>query len=350
MGTTLNQSKQNFRCIGLVNELNLTREDCEIKVKDKNGNDDGTRNGERIRGKVSIRLENNFIKTFDVFFNSLNSRGEENKQWKNAEAMLELNPEIDGDREREPSLVVVDGRVAQNDYKGTDNLIHSNLRWNVSRISTSRITEDDTKACTLSGNFFIKNIREETKDDENTGRLLVTLIGVDYGASPIIVETVVEEDLADDFSDLYEVGQTANFDIDVTAEHIGEKITGKKKFGTGGAIAVNNGYDKETLVIVGGDEPIEEPEDEDEDGNIIDNGWIDPKAMKIALKERENKLEELKESDNTSKTEKASLSSLKKAKSANKTTTKKKIEIEDFDDDEDDDSPFDLDDLDDEDF
>mgnify|MGYP007053727159 CR=1 FL=1 len=41
------------------------------------------------------------------------------------------------------------------------------------------------------------------------------------------------------------------------------------------------------------DEAIEESEDEDEDGNIIDNGYIDPNTMKAAIKERAKKLEEM---------------------------------------------------------
>lgn len=342
MGTTLNQSKQNFRAIGLVNELNLIREDCDIKIKDANGNDAGTKKGERIRGRIAISLDNG-VKTFEVFVSSLTNKGEENKQWKNAEAMLNLNPEIDGDRSREPSLVVVDGRVVQNDYVGSDNMVHSGLRWNASRISTSRVSEDDIKACTLSGDFYIKSIKEETKDDEETGRLLVTLIGVGYGASPIIVDTIVEEDLAEAFNDMYEVGQTANFDIDVVMEHIGAKVSAKKKFGSGGAVAVNSGYDREALVIVGGDEPIEEPEDEDDDGNLIDNGWIDPKAMKIALKERETMLANLKENNGNEN----KITNIKKAttlKEKKKAVIGNKKKIEDTEPFEDDDNPFDDDD------
>ena len=335
MGTTLNQSKQNFRCIGLVNELALTREDCEIKVKDKNGNDNGTKDGERIKGKVAVRIGEG-IKTFDVFISSLTTKGEENKQWKNAVAMLDLNPEINGDNSKDVSLVSVNGRVDENSYLGQDGNVKTILRWSASRISTSRVKEDEEHGCTLSGTFFIKSIRPETKDDEETGRLLVTLCAVGYNAAPILIETVVNEDLAEDFSDIYEVGQTASFDIDVVTEHVGAKVSAKKKFGSGGAVNVNSGYDKETLVIVGGDEPIEEPDaDEKEDG--VDNGWIDPKAMKMALKERDTKLAELKENGNksTSNSSNTKKSSLKEKKKLGKAVHPAE---------EDDDNPFDDDD------
>lgn len=334
MGTTLNQSKQNFRCIGLVNELNLEKEDCEIKVKDKNGNDAGTKDGERIKGSVAVRMKNG-VKTFNVFVNSLTTKGEENKQWKNALAMLDLNPEIGGDSDKEASLVSVSGRVDENSYLGQDGNVKTILRWSASRISTSRVDPEDEHGCTLSGNFYIKSVRPETKDDEETGRLLVTLCAVGYGATPILIDTIVNEDLAEAFEDIYEVGQTAPFDIDVVMEHVGGSNTsGKKKFGSGGAVNVNSGYDKETLVIVGGDEPIEEPEDEDDNGNLIDNGWIDPKAMKIALKERDTKLAEIKENGGKEKETTKKKSSLKDRKKVGKPVHPAE---------EDDDNPFDND-------
>ena len=339
MATTLNQTKQNFRAIGFVNESNLEREDCDIKITDSSGND-STVQGERVRGKISIRMGNN-VKTFDVFCNSLTTKGEESKQWKNALAMLDLNPEIGGNPNVEPSLVSVAGRVTENRYYNDNTKdVSVGLRWTASRISTSRVTEDDEHGCTLSGTFFINGIKPETKDDEETGRLVVTLCGVQYGASPFVVNTIVNEDLADAFSDMYEVGQTANFDIDVVFEHIGAKTGGKKAFGDGGKIKAS-GYDRETLVIVGGDEPIEPSDEEDDDGNPIDNGYIDPKVMKIALKERTNNIAEIKASGGTTTKSTSKGASLKdKKRSIGKKASKPIDEDEDddtdlFDDDDD---------------
>ena len=340
MSTVLNRSEQSFGAIGLVNELNLVREDCEIKVRDKDGNDNGTKQGERIRGKIALRM-GNAIKTFDVFVPSLNNKGAESGLWKNAEAMLDLNPEIGGDKSEDASLVVINGRVAQNDFISNKGELVSGLRWNVSRVST-RVNDDDTHACTLSGNFFIRSIKPEVVNEEETGRLNVVLVGVDYGASPIIVNTIVKEDIADDFIDAYEVGQTAKFYIESESEHVGQKTNDTKvKFGNKGTVSTtSNGYDRETLVIVGGEEALDEPENVDENGNLIDNGWIDPKAMKTALKERENKLEEMRNEGKKSTTSADKKSGLRNEKSKSKTKPKSlpKHPAED-----DDDTPFDLD-------
>lgn len=333
MATILNQSKQNFRAIGFVNETNLVREDCEIKLE--NGSKE---QGERIRGKVSVRMGNN-IKTFDVFCNNITTKGEESKQWKNALSWLELNPEIGGNPDISPSVVMVNGRVTENRYFNENTKdVSVALRWTASRISTSRVTEEDEQGCTLSGNFYINSIKPETKDDEETGRLLVGLCGVQYGASPFIVNAVVDEDLAETFTDMYEIGQTASFDIDVVFEHIGNKAEGKKAFGGGGKIK-STGYDREILMIVGGDAPIEESEEEDEDGNLIDNGYIDPKAMKSALKERANAMSEIKSNGGTTDKTASKTSNLKeKKRSLGKKVTPP------VEEDEDNDNPFDEDD------
>ena len=350
METILNQTKQNFIAIGLVNEFDLTHEECEVKKKD----DGETISSERIRGKISVRIGNN-VKVFDVFCTKDTAKGEESKQWKNALKWLELVPEINstityvfGDEKKETitgdrdnaSLVSVSGRVAENRYYNPKTKEAATiLRWNATRVSTSRVSEDDIQGCTLSGTFYIKSMSAEMNGEEETGRLKVTLVGVDYGATPMLIDTIVDEDLVEAFSDMYEIGQTASFDIDVVFEHIGAKETsGQKAFGKSGSIKAT-GYDKELLMITGGDEPIEESDEEDEDGNPIDNGYIDPKTMKAALKEREALLAEIKENEGGNKTTKrkpTGTTNLKEKKKLNATKAKKEPDYPD-----DDESPFD---------
>lgn len=342
MGTTLNQTKQSFKAIGLVNELDLTREDCEIKVRDSKTGDTSTVAGERIRGRVSVDIGGD-TKQFDVFCNSLTSTGAESRQWANAEAMMELNPKIGGDPKYDPSLVVVSGRVSENRYFSTKtNDVTVSLRWNASRISTSRVSEDDEYGCGLNGVFFIRSIKPEVKDEEETGRLKVALVAVDYNASPIVIDAIVEEKDAEDFEDAYEAGQTVYFNLQVRVEQVGPKVQKRMKFGD--AVEANKftnkGFINQYLVIVGGNDVIEESDETDDDGNPIDNGYIDPKAMKIALKERDTALAEIKSNgaSNTSKSNKSDLSSAKnraKAQAKNKTKPKPQVEEDDpFDDEE----------------
>ena len=317
MDTILNQSKQRFKAIGLVNELNVTHEPCKIKVKDKDGNDAGTMDGERIYGKINLAFGGG-THNFDFFFNSLTSKGEDSKQWKTALAIEELNPAIGGDSSLPISAVAINGRVGENRYwNSNENRAAIGIRWNASGVSTSKVTNEDDFGCSLNGNFFIKSIANEVKDDIETGRLKVELVGVNYGADPFILNTIVEEDLADAFVDIYSVGDTAPFSIDMMFDN---PVQPKKKntFGKQSKIDTNTSYSNTIYVIVGGDDVIEEPEEEeDEDGNIVtrDNGYISPKVMKMALKERQTKIDNLSE-DSTTKT--------KKSKSTTSVSDKKK--------------------------
>lgn len=299
MGTTLNQSTQKFRAIGIVNEISITQEPCEVKIRDKDGNDNGTMDAERIYGKINLKLDKG-TQTFDFFYNSVTSRGESSKSWKNALALHKLNPATGGNKEIDPSMVVITGRVTENKYNGKTRLV-----WNASSISTSNIDADDEPGCTLTGNFFINKIAPEIVNEEETGRLNVELFAVGYKADPIQIECVVEEDLADAFEDIYSVGDTATFTLDTCFKHVGgEKKQTKMAFGKGGKVNTNLSYDRQYLALVGGLDPIEEPdEEEDEDGNIVtrDNGYIDPKTMKIALKERDTAIKETEEQETTTK-------------------------------------------------
>ena len=87
------------------------------------------------------------------------------------------------------------------------------------------------------------------------------------------------------------------------------------------------------MIIVGADEAIEESDEEDEDSNPIDNGYIDPNTMKAAIKERAKKLEELKANGNSTASAKKT-ESIKEAKKK-MGNSKKHIENDPFDDEDD---------------
>lgn len=330
MSDVLNKTKNYFRCVGVVSEVDLTREDCEIKLKDKDGNDDGTMKGERIRGKIAINTGKG-IQEFRIFFQSHNAKPDkngkrENSRWKMAESMLEWNPAINGNGD-EPTSVNIEGTFDVNDYVGQDGNVKSGIQMNVSKAST-KVNVDEPKGCSWNGVVYIKDISPEVINENETGRLNVTLLGVNGKSEVFPIKAIVEEDLAEDFEDAFEPDQTVCMDIDVISRHVGQKKSTKKAFGRGGSVEVNNGFDVTEFVIVGADDPIEEPEDEDDDGNLIDNGWLDPKTVKKALKERVKKLEELKA--NGGNTEKKG--SIKEAKKLGKTKTKAAEPYEDEDD------------------
>lgn len=313
--SVLNKTSTWFRAVGDVSELALTREDAKIKVKDVDGSTHEVP-GERIRGRVALDIGGG-IKTFDVFGQNLTSKGEPNKQWAMYEAMLNWNPKINGDPTKESTKVAVEGSVAINDYVGSDGNVKTSLRWNVSRGNT-QVAPNEDPGCSMKFTGFIRKVTPEMRNDEETGRLNVELLGVDSQGAVYPMTLIVPEELVEGFEGMYEVGQTANFDIDVIMVHVGEKRTKKKAFGKAASTNINTGFDVEERRITGGDEPIEQPEDEDENGNLIDNGWLNPEAIKLAIKERDKKLVELKANPPKKATETASAPAKKTSKFSKK--------------------------------
>lgn len=343
----LKKSANWFRCVGYLSESNLKREDCDIKQKDANGQDAGTKKGERIMGSIAVKTDNG-IHTFNVYAQNLTSKGEESKQWKMYCDMLNWNPQIGGDSSIEPTLVNIEGAVSINDYVNQQGEVKSGLRWRVGRANT-KASPDEPKGTTLKVTTIIQSIKPEIRQEEETGRLIVTLYGAEANGTCFPITAIVDEDMADAFTDCYEVGMTVPFELELISRHVGNENTGAaKKFGRAGKVAVNNGFDVQELMLVGGDDEIEEPDElttEDEDGNEIEvkTAWINPVAMKKAIKARAQMLEELKNNPPEKKSGGKGNSSLQAKKQAAKDKMKGGMKAQasfaDFDDD-DDELPF----------
>lgn len=334
--STLNKSKNYYRAVGTLFESGLKREDCKIKVRDENGNPAGTVNGERVMGNIALRTDNGIV-TFNVYGQSLTAKNEPNKMWKMFTDMLEWNPETGGNSEVVPTLLSVEGSVSPNDYVSNGDLKYS-LRWNVRRANT-RVGEADKKATTLNATCYIQSMKAEERNEEETGRLLVKLMAVDNNGACFPIDAIVEENMADDFDGAYEVGQTVNFDFDLISRHVGDSTPKKKAFGRGGSVAVNSGFDVSELMIVGADDPIEEPDEDmlvDENGNKIEDksGYINPVAMKKAIKVRAQMLDELKANPPEKKSGKSAPTESFKDKKAKMQKTKSKPVDDEVDDDE----------------
>lgn len=329
-----------FRCIGYLYESGLKREDCEIKLKDEQGNSNGTTKGERILGDIAIKTDNG-IHTFNVYAQNLTSKGEESKQWKMYCDMLGWNPKVNGEPGVEPTLVNIEGTVSINDYVNRHGEISSTLRWRVGRANT-KASPEDARGTTLKATLYINSITPEIRQEEETGRLCVTLYGAENNGTCFPVNAIVDEDMVDDFEFCYEVGMTVPFEFELVSRHVGgQKQNENKKFGRAGKVAVNEGFDVQELMLVGGDDEIEEPDElttEDEDGNEVEvkTQWINPKAMKRAIKVRAQMLEQLKNNSSQKKPSKSLNIKSEKAK-FNKTRID---DMPTFENEDDDDLPF----------
>ena len=354
MNTTLNKTSQYFRCVGHLYETNLKREEAKLKQRNADGSEAPSVMGERIMGNLSVETDNG-IHEFNVYAQNLTSDGKNSPTWDMYCKAMEWNPKVNGDSSVEPTLVNIEGTVEVNDYVNQNGEVKTMLRWRAGRANT-KVDPEEVKGTTLKATLFIGNVVPEIKNEEETGRLVVTLYGANGQGECFPVTAIVDEEIADDFADAYEVGMTVPFEFELKSRQVGIKNGGGMKFGRKSkGPKVNQGYSVSELMLVGGQDEIEEPDEltiEDEDGNEVEvkTQWIDPKVMKKAIKLRQEKLDQLKAEGPKTKAKsgaKGTTSSLAAAKKASKTTSSSKFgkasatmedDFADFGDD--DDLPF----------
>lgn len=301
----LNQTKSAFTCVGTVYEKSLTLEPIEIDAGPKD-------NKKRIQtqlisGPVSIRMPNGIVNYY-LYVTEIGYNGKDNFQWNMAvSAMNNWEPEINGNGEK-PTKVMITGELNPRDYTDKNTgALRSDLGFRIKSANT-RVGEDAPEGMTIKLDAFVHGVKHEEKNDEETGRLILNLLIVDYNGKCFPVDCFVEEDGAsiiedgeDDF-EAFEVGQTrTNIELDyrVVSEKPAVDESKSRTIGKGSKVKVHDrGKITTELVLCAADiTPIEEPEDlEDEDGNPIEDksGYINPVVMKKALKIRDQMLEELK--------------------------------------------------------
>lgn len=209
--------------------------------------------------------------------------------------------------------VKVDGSIqVGTPYMGKNGIIEP-VSIQMFNMSSTSVPEEDCAEGKISG--IIKNITNEEKDDEETGRLLVDFWIINYDDTTSPFPLVVEEDIADGFENTYDSGDSVMLDFDIVSRQVG----GKK--------AQSAGFGRKESKIVGGFSIVEysvfngEPTFDEES-----EYYIDEDEFKAMLKAHKQKCEEAKNAKKDDNTPKKGLGSARKSK----------VEVED-----DDENPFD---------
>ena len=177
----------------------------------------------------------------------------------------------------------ISGSYEANDYVNSKEELVEGLKTSISFFDKPGAYEISPEFGTyINVEGYIKSIAPEFKgeDREETGRLRVTLLTTNYCGDIVVLKNlIVDKDNASDFSDGYEVGQTAKFAIDYVATKVAE--TPKK-----GGFGVQRSDERAYLetVIIGAKPPFDEDSEQ----------GISREAIKIALNEREAMLSEMK--------------------------------------------------------
>ena len=343
----IKQTVNRGKIVGVLSEKALKISKGEVKTENK------TFPCEVISGTLSVETENGTLPPLRVYLKSKKKDGTENKMFagfvtimkeyvskmelttgkisykvqdSNAEKTVEIP--IDKQVVTAPDTIECSVRLDLNDYvSNTTQKVVSSVQLSMS--NAKRVSSDTELTTDLMIEGYVQKIvPETTKTEEETSRILVTFVTVGFGAKAKPFTVIVPEDLADDFSNMYEVGQTAMFYCSVVMRHVGGQKNNTAAFGK--KAKVYSGFDVEEIVLIGGEEPYDE--DTDEDGS---SKSISANDVKSILKERklmlEQKEKEAAENSNTPKSTKTTkgLGSIKS------------VEPTPFDDDNED-LPFDV--------
>lgn len=191
----------------------------------------------------------------------------------------EFVPQIKATKETPATRVHVSGSLGANEYAsakdGKNFEFHSYTQLNGFKcVATSQA--DDIAEGYVSG--VIRSIKNEVRGEEaeETGRLKVEFYTFDYQGNAQPINFIVESDMADDFTDMYENGDSCKVNYEVVKRHVGD--TKKKSSAFGRSSKLTSGFDVTEFVIFGGEEPYEEENE----------NYVDVKDMKVAMANRQN--------------------------------------------------------------
>ena len=300
----LNKSKNFFRCVGTVYEKALTKADCEVPIWE-DGKDTGDKvKAECIKGSISVRAGETGIVTFGIYFASKGLDGKESGQWKMAEAMYGLNPEVKGNG-NDPDMIVVEGLLEGNLFKTNQGNVDESPRFRVRKVSTT-IKGDPAMGMTLQlSGCMTKNVPETKMVDgeaEETGRNVMTVFTSNGKGEVFPVPVIVEEDIVDDVADAVNNGDTVDMTINVFAVTTGV-VNKKKAISRGKALVDTNNTSTHYHYVLDALDIIEEPDEkfvESEDGKQVPvkTLWLDPEVVKKAIKMYNIKKDEVAKNGN----------------------------------------------------
>ena len=281
--SNLKALKNTVDVIGRVKEVNL-----ELGT---------TRDGkENIKGNVVVLVEENVngeLRSHDirvrVYSNKFKRDGNINGLYTGYETVMnEYKSIADVGDKKEADLVHVQGLLELNEYISQDGTKRSSNQ--VSGKFFKRITTDEVKRgrgpkAVATVEAVVEGIKDDLDSDGlPSGKKILKGFNVDFfgelreNSKPIIpFEAVVEENLADAFENLYDVGDTGKFSMkienyakDASEDDIEEQVSG---FGsTEGLQDVKKEFVNQ-LNVIGGTEPFSNGQEYDEEQILEAKEW-----------------------------------------------------------------------------
>lgn len=266
MATELRESKNRVNIIGTLKE-----KDLRTKKGDK---------GNMIFGTLVIETGENQEVKVKVFANEKKKDGGENTIYKGLKTVDNEFISMAEDPENATKVKINGAKFSSNDFFIGGKMVES-VEISTNFINRLGSDEYEPKA-TFEVEIFYTGIKPETdKDDNETGRTVVSGYIVEYGSKLIPIKFVTTKEAGDYIESNFEAKKTGVVAGDIIST-VETKVEKKEGFGkVREEVFVKT---KKEFLITGGDDQYDED----------DKNSYDIKAIKEAVKERENYLESKK--------------------------------------------------------
>jgi len=311
------QSVNKIQVVGTVSEINLKVETKEVTLK-SNGvekkvtcksisKEDFKNPSISVECNLSTDETTKVITVGGSFYptheKKLDDKGNiiDNPRFKSLETIM--NTYIPKSKVKDGEVatrVKMDGSLSVNEYANEQGEFKSTTQINIFNCTSNGVPNEDIAEGEITG--IIRTIKNEVKGEnaDETGRLIVELYSFDNQGVTTPTNFVVEEDLADDFKDMYEATASCRLWYEIKTKTIG----GKKASTNGGFgrrdSKMTSGFTITEFSIFKGDEAFEEENEM----------FISVDTMKSAMKTREimieQKIKDAKEKKKTHTKEKSS--------------------------------------------
>lgn len=293
----LKQSINRVQVIGTLKELNMEEVTKEVTLKGSNGVEKKV-TCQQI-GKKEFKNPMMLVdsKGMDIgidFFLAAEKKLDENNnivdnpRYKSLKTVMESYV-CKKDNAENATRVKIDGSLRANEYVDKNTFEFKSFSGiNGFQITSNNVPEEDIADCEISGviRSIVPEVRGENADE--TGRLKVELYSFDNNGVTTPATFIVEEDLASDFNDYYEAGQSVKIYYEIIVKQVGTKKTVGGGFGRRESQMVS-GFSVTEYSVFRGDDPFDEENDY----------FVDMDTMKKAMAERdmmiEAKIKEAKE-------------------------------------------------------
>ena len=267
--TKVKASINRFQAVGTLAELNLAVETKEVTLK-ANGTEkkvtcktigkkdfkNPSLTVECVVGDKTVIVGGSFFQTHEL---KLDDKGKvvDNPRFKALNTIIEdYVPRIKDSAN--PTRVKLDGSLTVNEYANDQGEFKSFPQINIFQCSSTGVPEEDIAEGEISG--IIRAIKDEVKGEEaeETGRLEVEFYTFDNRGETYPIKLIVEEDLKDDFKDLYENGTSCKLYYEQTTKQVGGQVAT-----TGGGFGrrekkTTSGFTVTEFSVFKGDEAFEE--------------------------------------------------------------------------------------------